>query len=1784
MKKLKIFITIFASLLLILLFNNISYASDYNGVSGLNEFIKQNAGASMIGKTISISHSDLENSKYVYCVAYHKRFRQTVEFKVQHYVELEGEIARIPSLGIDNVKNTYNIILSEILSGKYGTGYGKLENYSDAQIALYAYFNPWLDEGKFWYNGGVRTMREVCGLDSTWGTKPTNAPDEWDIPNSIISEIYDVAGGRSSLDTGEGREKVYKYYNQKVRLYFIDVVGAVNHQKLLIAIPAPIEIRMNVYKIDKNTRQPLANVGFQVKNSKGQYLFYNEGTSKIEYVDEANAGTFYSDSNGYVRISGVNADTYEFIETEPIANYETSKGKSITVVIKSGEYKKTVTFENEKKNGSKEIIVEKVWNDNDDYFKKRPKSIEVQLIQNGKIYKKGTITPQNYKENKWTYTFKDLPEFDENGEEYTYAVLETETSEIDGYKPIIKEAETNKKFIITNNYLHANIDIEVIKKWYDSNSGNRPGSVTVKLLADKEEIDSAKLSSNNNWQHTFKDLPAVKKNIHVEYSVYAGTFDDVSSVKITLYKYDKNKKENIKVDSQSDYGEYGSVEFLHLPVYENGEEIEYIIKGSAYIEEDGSWFGGGRKYWKTLSDYELDITEEEKAVEYDIKEINVPGYTSSIDISDDGKKYTILNIADGEGNVTISGKVWLDIPDGKANENNGKYDSKDELLENVIVHWKDKNGNDIASTVTDSDGNYVMKAKIDIRFCTYKVNSTQYNRLNNSYVEFEYNGLKYTTVASESSGADTSKAIEDAASRTDLDKSFDEVNKKGVLDNGTLYRTRYMGRHTADLEYDYADHKSTLRQENADFQVFASTKNVINTLLDVGGYTETTRGLGEYCYYHCPGWPADGDEPAHASHHNLGSRLNSWNIKNVNLGLVLREQPDMAITSDIDHVTVIMKNQEYTYYYKGRATAPSDELFDYKVKFSGKYTQEYKRPINPSDISYINYDGNNPEDLQVYVTYNVKVTNQSKTLPIKVQEIVNYYDAKYDGDYVEKADNGWAHSSKYKDRYDDGTYRAIYNQELANEIIRPGGTKTIQLKHKVETETVKSLIKGEDILIKSVFEIYSYSSYYGEDTLYAEDQKAGNLGISGMQNSGVDLDSAPGSAKMQLVQGQNGKPELDTYSFEDDTDMAPTFVLCEDPNYKIITGTVYEDTKDTSVSKEGERLGNGTKDSNEYGIEGVQVQLLKLNNDGTVEPAYLYKIGTSPASEATAERRLAVTWTNSDGDYSFGESGTEGVVVDNYVIKYTYGNGTTTEISGEANGTTETVGSRQLQSKINGNVINARNYKSTIIRTDPVQDVMKRNISGTNITIEDLKWHLTEQDDASIAVDDIDNLHWKFVNDNGQLVDVDIVSGNEDNEARLRIDSLKYSNFDDGKNVSAYSLPLKVQIEYDTKTQDSTLKQEQGSKGEINIGGLEFVGEGEIASGDLTNGKDYENNWSKFDFGIIERPRENIVIDKTIQNIKITLANGQVLTEGNPYEKKLNYVKAMGTKNVTTRERSIDAHDKLLYIEMDSELIQGARLDILYAITVTNNSEIDYEYEEALGGNEKYYYYGERASDPIKPSVELVVDYMDPELSCTVGAGTEYNENWQQVQADTDLHDNGYISDKTYNTVKREAGNYLIFVTSVFKDLARGESHTENLFASKLLANQATEYTYENHVEILQLNGKIARNKDSVEENTREQITKQYKPGTYIPDLKRINVGSSAYSAGVNNSGYTGWGTVDGTIEYPGFHTQDDDMITIRITPPTGLENNMIIYISVGVVGLIVIAVGIYFIKKKVIG
>ena len=82
--------------------------------------------------------------------------------------------------------------------------------------------------------------------------------------------------------------------------------------------------------------------------------------------------------------------------------------------------------------------------------------------------------------------------------------------------------------------------------------------------------------------------------------------------------------------------------------------------------------------------------------------------------------------------------------------------------------------------------------------------------------------------------------------------------------------------------------------------------------------------------------------------------------------------------------------------------------------------------------------------------------------------------------------------------------------------------------------------------------------------------------------------------------------------------------------YKTVSGNVWEDTD--ADNTDNERLGNGMRDDDEKnGIKGVKVELYKNNGTDLVT---LYRI-TGTGEEAIIENKLASTYTDENGNYSF---------------------------------------------------------------------------------------------------------------------------------------------------------------------------------------------------------------------------------------------------------------------------------------------------------------------------------------------------------------------------------------------------------------------------------------------------------------------------------------------------------------------------------------------------------------------
>ncbi|MDQ8758704.1 Cna B-type domain-containing protein, partial [Streptococcus ruminantium] len=108
----------------------------------------------------------------------------------------------------------------------------------------------------------------------------------------------------------------------------------------------------------------------------------------------------------------------------------------------------------------------KTWNDNNDQDGKRPKSITVNLLADGKVVQSQEVTAAN----NWEYTFTDLPKY-ANGKEIVYTVEEVK---VDGYE--MKVEGTN----ITNTHTPETTQVSGTKTWNDNNDqdGKRPQSIT----------------------------------------------------------------------------------------------------------------------------------------------------------------------------------------------------------------------------------------------------------------------------------------------------------------------------------------------------------------------------------------------------------------------------------------------------------------------------------------------------------------------------------------------------------------------------------------------------------------------------------------------------------------------------------------------------------------------------------------------------------------------------------------------------------------------------------------------------------------------------------------------------------------------------------------------------------------------------------------------------------------------------------------------------------------------------------------------------------------------------------------------------------------------------------------------------------------------------------------------------------------------------------------------------------------------------------------------------------
>ncbi len=410
-----------------------------------------------------------------------------------------------------------------------------------------------------------------------------------------------------------------------------------------------------------------------------------EKTRQAVTADEAGNWTYtFKDLPKYANGQEI---TYTVAEEEVTDYTTTYDGSNITNSYTPGKTSATVT---------------KIWNDAENQDGKRPESITVSLLADGKETGK-TVTLSV--ENNWKQTISDLPEkADGKAIEYTW----TEEALPEGYE-LTDNSKNGTVTTLTNTYVPETTSISGTKTWDDADNqdGKRPESIIVNLLANGEIAASqtVKADEAGNWTYTFKELPKYANGKEITYTVteeaVEGYETSVDGFNITnTYTTETTEVKGSKTWNDADNQDGKRPERITVRLLANGEEKD---SQTVTADENGNW---------TYSFEKLPKYEAGKEIVYTVTEDAVADYTTEI------TGYDITNsYAPEKTSVTVT-KSWADNDDRgghrpkeikvqlKADGENSGEEITLNAENNWTYTWSDldqkKAGKDIAYTVEET--------------------------------------------------------------------------------------------------------------------------------------------------------------------------------------------------------------------------------------------------------------------------------------------------------------------------------------------------------------------------------------------------------------------------------------------------------------------------------------------------------------------------------------------------------------------------------------------------------------------------------------------------------------------------------------------------------------------------------------------------------------------------------------------------------------------------------------------------------------------------------------------------------------------------------------------------------------------------------------------------------------------------------------------------------------------------------------------------------------------------
>ena len=594
------------------------------------------------------------------------------------------------------------------------------------------------------------------------------------------------------------------------------------------------------------------------------------------------------------------------------------------------------------------------------------------------------------------------------------------------------------------------------------------------------------LVSNNAQNVIYVDNG--KSNTNPSYGSNSTTYNIPLTISVGLVKVDDRDtskplngvgfkfKANVLKSVFDHYNEYwtddngdGIKEHYHKdPVYVD----KYLTR---WIDNDLEWDAENEndaKIFYTDSSGKIQVSGVESATIQDgtlkAKEVSNPYYGYST-----GGEYSVSSVNEDkkltnhQKLVKLSGYVWLDENSGKTTVRNDLYDSANESgVNEILVYLKDGSGNILKTTKTSELGLYS-----EINGGEYQFVDVDLDKLSSYYIEFEYCGVTYQSVAANLNSAVGSKAI-DTSTRNVLDSKFTSLNGNG---------SQSIGVNGVNINYNNVNNHISTYNNCSGCNVYARTNEAGFNLYS--NFTPVTE-----------------------------------EIRNINLGLFKKAQADYSLAQDLYDTKISVNGFNHVYRYATNRFTQNGQNIDEEsswnvgVKFRNDKLGTYKRAIYNSDIAYEAPNHRNNE-IEVYVTYKIALKNESTYLG-RINNILDYCDTRYDlvavGYSVDEKDQITNNISFGGKQAYNGSYsKYVIN---TNTMLSAGETKYIFVQFKMNREAVLQIMNNGQTL-RNVTEINSYTTFKNNNAntpvaVYDADSIPGNAIPGNVATYEDDTDSA----------------------------------------------------------------------------------------------------------------------------------------------------------------------------------------------------------------------------------------------------------------------------------------------------------------------------------------------------------------------------------------------------------------------------------------------------------------------------------------------------------------------------------------------------------------------------------------------------------------------------------------------------------------------------------------------------